>query len=68
MSEQCSPQDLSEMCVCAQASGTVGLYELAQCRLEGGQLSIAQNLLTKMVQIYTHMYGTMHADIVSCYK
>ena len=59
---------ICQRCVCAQDSGTVGLYELAQCRLVAGQLSIAQNLLTEMVQIYTHMYGTMHADIVSCYK
>ena len=68
MSEQCSPQDLSEMCVCSGPSRTVGLYELVQCCLVAGQMSIAQNLQTEMVQIYTHMYGTMRTDIVSCYK
>ena len=56
------------MCVCVQAGEALGLYELAQSRLAVGQLPSAHDLLTEAVQIYTHVYRPMHADIVKCYK
>lgn len=44
------------------------MYELAQLRLQSGNIKIAHNYLMEAVQLFAQVYGPIHVDIANCYR
>ena len=44
------------------------MFELAELKLQSGNIRAAHELLMEAVQLYAQVYGPMHVDIANCYR